>query len=425
MTAATTSDEGPRLLARPRAMAVFALIVFCACALQVASAPILLLWDAGVEWNEPLPLALVIALVVAGCALQAASLLLSSRFPVAAVAIATACYLALAIGLNVPNWLTPLPFVVGIAVFLLAAHRPSAVSVGVSIVTVVIVITALTGWALSLGAPLAAVSGFLVEQALAFAAPVAGATALGIWWRRRIDRLRHDRERLAEAARRHEQEVRDARAHERARIAQELHDVAGQHLAGLMSLADAAVDIDIDDPGEAIALIEDIRTEGRFASASLYAALRDLRAENDATAEPTPDLHDIDTLVAFWRARGMRIEVHASEKSDDLPAMVSTTAYRVVQEALTNASKHAPGARVTVETTVTDAAVRVAVRNDAYHGDRTPVTAAGLGWGLRGLGERADLLRAVFAAGPTTDGGWAVLLDAPVLEVDTAGVPSP
>ncbi len=411
----TTDAEGfTRILSRPRVMTAFVVIVFVVTVIQSLSDPLAAILQGDVVWDYRIPFGVVIALVIAGCAAQSALLLLSPRLPVVAALGTAACYLALVAGLDIPRWLGALPLVVGIAVFFLAAQRRAAVAVLWTIVVIGAAVGILALWSTSTGTPAAIAWSFVLSAGLAFAAPVAGAAALGIWWARRMSGLRRARAELAAAAAEHEAELERARTRERARIAQELHDVAGQHLAGLLSLADAAVDIDVLDAAQAATLIAEMRAEGRFASASLYAALRDLRAESDARAEPTLDLRALDELIDYWTSRGMEIVVRVHAPVDDLPAMVSTTAYRVVQEALTNACKHAPGARVSVDVRVAPTSIRVAVGNEQGRSAAASDLPTGLGWGLAGMAERVDLLHGTLTAGPVSTGGWAVIMEAPL-----------
>lgn len=409
-----TNDDLTRVLTRPRSLAVFVAIVFLVTTVQALTNPLAGLLEGEFPWDGPVPLAAVVALVVLGCAAQSAFLFLSARAPVVAVIGTAACYVALVVGLSIPRWLTALPLVVAVAVFLLAVSRRPLVAVGWSVTVVAAVSLSLFGWALSTGVPLGIVGSFVLEAVLAFGTPIAGAAALGIWWARRMRVLRRTRDELAAAAERHAAEIERVTTLERARIAQELHDVAGQHLAGLLSLADAAVDIDVLDTAQATELIAEMRAEGRFASASLYAALRDLRIQNGSRVGPTLDLRSLDGLRDFWAARGMSIEIEVRGSMADLPAMVSTTAYRVVQEALTNASKHAPGAATRVDVEASPATLHVAVRNAPALVPRTAPDAEGLGWGLTGMAERVDLIHGTLTAGPRDDGGWSVTLRAPV-----------
>ncbi len=395
-------------------MGAFVAIVFVVTVVQSLSDPLAAVMQGDVVWDYRIPFGVVIALVVAGCAAQSALLLLSPRFPVIAVLGAAGCYLALVAGLDIPRWLVALPLVVGVAMFFLAAQRRPSVAALWTGTVIVASVGVLALWSTSTGAPAAVAWSFVLSSGIAFAAPVAGGAALGVWWARRVRGLRRARADVAAAAAEQEAELERARLRERARIAQELHDVAGQHLAGLLSLADAAVDIDVLDAAQAATLIAEMRAEGRFASASLYAALRDLRAESDARAEPTLDLRSLDDLLAYWSSRGMNVVTRVHAAVDDLPAMVSTTAYRVVQEALTNACKHAPGAAVSVDVRVSPTSIRVAVGNEAGRTSAASDLPTGLGWGLTGMAERVDLLHGSLTAGPVSTGGWAVIMEAPL-----------
>ncbi|WP_295782405.1 histidine kinase [uncultured Microbacterium sp.] len=404
-----------RLLSRPLSMLVFVAIVFVVTTVQAMANPFGAIVMGDFTWDYRLPLAVVVAVVVAGCAVQSALLLLSARAPVIAVLGTTVCYLGLMVGVDVPRWLTGMALVVAVAAFFLAVHRRAVTTIATTAAVIALACVVIFQYALGAGLPPSAAWGYTFADGLAFAAPVIGGAALGAWWAGRMRRLRRASAQVAAAAREHEAEVERAKALERARIAQELHDVAGQHLAGLLSLADAAVEIDLLDADQAATLIEEMRAEGRFASASLYAALRDLRAESGSQAEPTRDLRALDDLVAFWTDRGMSVIRRVHAPVDDLPAMVSTTAYRVVQEALTNVSKHAAGADAAIDVRVGPHAVRVSVSNTP---GRTAVTGAdphGLRWGLTGLAERVELLHGTFQAGPAPHGdGWLVVMEAPV-----------
>ncbi|MCW2163019.1 Signal transduction histidine kinase [Microbacterium hydrothermale] len=414
----TDADGFTRVLGRPRSMAVFAAIVFVVTVVQALINPLTGLLEGEFPWEGPPPLSVVIALVVVGCAAQSAFLFLCARAPLIALAGTAGCYVALVAGLSIPRWLTALPLVVAVAVFFVALSRRAVVAVGAAIAVVAVVSLSLLAWAVSTGVPAGVVGGFTLETVLSVGAPIAGATALGIWSSRRLRAFRRTRAELAEAAAVHAAEMERVTTLERARIAQELHDVAGQHLAGLLSLADAAVDIEVLDTAQASALISEMRAEGRFASASLYAALRDLRIQNGSRVEPTLDLRSLDDLRDFWSARGMRVAVDVRGEIADLPAMVSTTAYRVVQEALTNAGKHAPGAPTTVEVDASSTTLLLSVQNDPAVAPRTDRDAEGLGWGLTGMAERVDLIHGSLSAGPRDDGGWSVILRAPIGALD-------
>lgn len=407
-----------RVLEDRRAALGFVVIVFAMVTLQVLANPLAVMLSGTTAWDHPLPQAALTVIVVLACAIQAAALFLSARTPAVAALLTVSVYVAVIVGLGVPTWTTSMAFVTAVAMFLLAAQRPLRTTSVYFVIVNLLAAGGLLVWAYSLGAPLALVSGYVLERALSFVAPVAGATALGMWWGVRARGVARAQAAVHEAAREQEARIETALLQERTRIAQELHDVAGQHIAGLLSLADAAIAIEIREPEQALALIEDMRTEGRFASASLYAALRDLRAVDGKQVGPTPDLTSISTLIEFWTHRGMKVACAVHEDVSDLPAVISTTAYRAVQEALTNAAKHAPGAAVAVDVVLGRESLRIAVINTAVPDRTSTVDTFGLGWGLEALSQRVHLLGGTFSAASTTERGWLVTLEVPIQDAE-------
>lgn len=110
----------------------------------------------------------------------------------------------------------------------------------------------------------------------------------------------------------------------------------------------------------------------------------------------------------------MNIRLAATGPVEDLPTVVSATAYRCTQEAITNAAKHAPGTEVDVEITVGSDRVGVLIVNGSAPSRTQPVSGLGLGWGLSGIRERIDLLRGTLVFGATPEGGWMVRFGIPV-----------
>jgi signal transduction histidine kinase len=266
-----------------------------------------------------------------------------------------------------------------------------------------------------------------MHSTLQFAPLVIAAGLLGGLWGSRSRKLAVERSEAEAARREHDQRITRAEQAERERIAQELHDVAAQHLSGLLSLANAAVDLADDDPHTAVSLIADVREEGRFAVASIYGALGELRSRGAEHPEPTPDAQQLDRLVGQWRARGMRVELLALGDLTTLPAVVSVTAYRTVQEALANAAKHAPGAHVRVRVLVDVARLSLTVENAAPARSASASASGngiGLGWGLSGLRQRLTFLNGTLRAGPATDGGWRVSVDLPLTQPEATGRPA-
>ena len=204
-----------------------------------------------------------------------------------------------------------------------------------------------------------------------------------------------------------------ARAEERQRIAREMHDVVA-HRVSLMVLHAGAIEVNAPDERTAneAALI---RTTGREALADLREVLGVLRSGSaDFGGEapgPQPVLADLDRLLEQSRAAGLRVRRRDEGTPGPLPLTVERTAYRVVQEALTNIHKHAPEAETEVALDYRDDALHVEVRNAP-----TRVPAASLpdsGLGLLGLRERVALVGGELRVGPESGGGFAVRVRLP------------
>ncbi|OYC95912.1 sensor histidine kinase [Microbacterium sp. Yaish 1] len=397
-----------------RASAILVAIVSVSTTVQVLATPITAMIAGPVDWPFDVSISVLCVILALACVAQASAVLLSERWPRTAVFATVAVYLLLLGAFDIPNWLIGMYLVVALAQFLLA-RRVSAGSAVVCLLGVVIAgMGGLFTWAVFYSGDVSTALSFMANEFFRFSAPALGATALGIWWRAQVRQVTLAREQAELARQEHDARVNDARERERARIAQELHDVAGQHLAGLVTLADAAISLAPARPDEAIRLVGEVRNEGRFAAASLAGALSDLHAEAAAPAETTRDLRRAGELVQFWSQRGMPVSFEQSGGVSDLPAVVSTTAYRALQEALTNAAKHAPGAPVSVSVTAAEEELLVRVVNRAPNSDSTPVPGLDLGWGLRGMRERVELLRGTLFAGPSPTGGWEVRITIPI-----------
>lgn len=416
---AASSDgafDADRILGTRRAAGIVAVTVFVTTAIQVVAVPLAALVAGRAEWSLAVSVPMGFAILILGCAIQASAFLVSDRWPQITVASTTLIYIVLAVGLSVPSWLISMYLVVALALFLLAARKSPAISVLWLVGVVLVVVSSLFLWAIMIGTNLSVAIGFVSGEAVRFAAPAIAGTTLGVWWGAQIRRLNRARAQAETAKREHAQRVEEAEQRERTRIAQELHDVAGQHLAGLITLADAALAIAPSRPAEALALVEEVRNEGRFAAASLAGALADLRAVGTEPRETTRDLRQVNDLIEYWERRGLKIRLATSGEIEELPAVVSTTAYRCTQEAITNAAKHAPGAKVDVELTARPNRLEVAVANGPPPVGTPAVPGLGLGWGLSGIRERIDLLRGTLVFGTTPEGGWMVRFVIPVAQ---------
>ena len=211
----------------------------------------------------------------------------------------------------------------------------------------------------------------------------------------------------------HEREQRErlAVSVERARIARELHDVAAHSLSLMVVQAGAGRSVLGSDPGAAAEALEAIAATGRQTMADMGRLLGFL--ENDDTSS-LGGVSRIGDLVAQARQAGLPVEVKITGTARRLPSRADLAVYRVVQEALTNALKHAGGARTRVLVAYGDAAVRVEVSDDGHPRIRHPLASSGAGQGLQGMRERVEMARGELTAGRRPDGGWAVVARLPI-----------
>ncbi|WP_307802911.1 histidine kinase [Frigoribacterium sp. PvP032] len=231
-------------------------------------------------------------------------------------------------------------------------------------------------------------------------------------------RRRHEadsRARAAESVEHHETLTRSAVAAERTRMARELHDIAAHHLTGLVVQAGAAERLVDVDPERAKESLRSVRSQGRETLDSLRSIVGILRETgDDATGTaPVPGLRDVGELVAAARAVGTVVDERVEGAPPSLAPLADVTAYRTVQEALANARRHAPGARVLLTTTARPGRLVLVVENEV---PRVPVSSAPAGYGLVGMRERAALVGGVLEAGAVeTDAStWRVRLELPV-----------
>jgi signal transduction histidine kinase len=228
---------------------------------------------------------------------------------------------------------------------------------------------------------------------------------------------RSNREQLAVAERRHEGER--AVLEERQRIARELHDVVAHHMSVIAIQAEAAPYKTANPPKELVESFADIRASALSGLGELRRVLGVLRSEAPGTA-PTPGLDDLDGLIESARTGGVTVSSEISGKARPLPAGVDLSAYRIVQEALSNAMRHAPGSTVQVALYYGEAALVIEVRNtEATAGTlaRTPgddVLRRGAGHGIIGMRERATMLGGHLSAGLTKDDEFLVTAALPL-----------
>ena len=239
------------------------------------------------------------------------------------------------------------------------------------------------------------------------------------------------RERAERAERTREEEARRRVAEERMRIARELHDVVAHHIALVNVQAGVASHVMDQRPDQAKQALAHVREASRHALSELQATVGLLRqsGESAAPTEPAPGLGVLDELVDGFTRAGLTVSVEAPPPgaAPALPAAVDLTAYRVVQEALTNVQKHAgAGARAEVRIVRARDALDVTVTDDGT-GDTDEetdaraadgaVSAAG-GHGLVGMRERAAALHGVCETGAVPGGGFRVRVRLPLRAPD-------
>jgi signal transduction histidine kinase len=218
----------------------------------------------------------------------------------------------------------------------------------------------------------------------------------------------HTQRALADLTARTEAErARRAVLEERTRIARELHDVVAHHMSLIAVQAETA-------PYRLTGLPEQTRAEfaalsgvAREALTEMRRLLGVLRQDQPAGLSPQPQLADLPVLVDAARRAGVAVQLDVPGSLSQVPSGVGLCAYRIVQESLSNASQHAPGAAVCVSVGQQADAVVLRVAN----GPGTPGPAAGArgaGHGLTGMRERVSLLGGSLSAGPAPDGGYVV-----------------
>ncbi|MFB7588768.1 sensor histidine kinase [Streptomyces sp. NPDC056169] len=208
---------------------------------------------------------------------------------------------------------------------------------------------------------------------------------------------------------------------ERGRIARELHDVVAHHMSVISIQAQVAPHL-VENPSEELREnLAGIRQNAVEALTELRRVLGVLRAEDPASDSvrhaPQPTLDRLDDLLDNVRAAGLSVDTATSGERRRLSPGVELSAYRIVQEALSNAMRHAPGAPVRVETGYLTTGLTLRIANAPATRPVDPATlplSPGLGHGLLGMRERTAMLGGDLVAGPTPDGGYEVAATLPL-----------
>jgi len=295
------------------------------------------------------------------------------------------------------------PFAAGVvACFALGFHADRrAFRVGIGIFAALVV-----GTAISLAA-----GGVAVGSGLPALLWWAGAIVLGRTLRDRQALVELLRERSSRLERDRERDLAAAAADERARIARELHDVIA-HTVSLI-VVQAGAERRVLEPGQERTreTLEAIESSGREALRELRRLLGILRVPAAERLAPQPSLAAVPDLLREARAAGQAVEFHETGTPVHLDSGLDLSAYRILQEALTNARKHAPGAAVAITLAWSDGKLGVEVVDQ---GSAVAVGADGAGHGLIGMRERALMYGGQIEAGPAPQGGYRVRAELPI-----------
>ena len=240
---------------------------------------------------------------------------------------------------------------------------------------------------------------------------------VGYALRDRVVRSEVAEERALRAERERESATRVAVAEERARMARELHDVVA-HAVSVMVLQVGAVRHRMPETSEDSEALKNVEQAGRTALAEMRRLLGALRQGDDLLElTPGPGLDDLQTLAGDVRAAGLDVRLHVNGEPSPLPRSVDLSAYRIVQEGLTNALKHSGGRRADVTVEYGRDRLRLEVRDDGSGGS---ARGADVGHGLIGIGERVKAYGGDMSAFVATSGGFVLRASLPFETLERA-----
>jgi signal transduction histidine kinase len=240
-----------------------------------------------------------------------------------------------------------------------------------------------------------------VSATILFTVGTIAVDSISSWWSA-------ERALAAQTERTELERARRAVLEERTRIARELHDVVAHHMSLIAVQAETAPYRLSDLPESAIAEFGSLSGVAREALAEMRRLLGVLRYDQPAGLAPQPQLSDLPALVDAARRAGVSVELAVPGAMSDVPSSVAVCAYRIVQESLSNASQHAPGAAVSVSVGHEAGAVSLRVANGPGAPAGPSQNEPGPGHGLTGMRERVALLGGSLSAGPSAGGGFVV-----------------
>ncbi|MEY2514812.1 MAG: hypothetical protein QOJ89_2170 [bacterium] len=263
-------------------------------------------------------------------------------------------------------------------------------------------------WMVLIAVPIAAVipgQAFVLADAVYTTILIVGPFIAGIVVAGRREREQHLEGRTAELEIERDEKAREAVAEERVRIARELHDVVAHAISVMVLQARGGRKMLDVEPEETRAALDAIEGAGEQALDEMRRLLGMLRqGDEQLSLAPQPSLRRIDELVAAVTATGLPLEVTIEGDAFDLPPGIDVSAYRIVQEALTNALKHAGPARAHVILRYSPDALELEISDDgAGTGD-----GGGSGHGLEGIRERVAVFGGELESGQRLEGGYAV-----------------
>ncbi len=364
----------------------------------VITGPVLMDWISGIG-STP-------AIAAFGGA-AVAPLIVRRRLPLAVLVVVSAvlCLAAVA-GIRFTPWVSNAGPVVAVAVFTLADRRPRRESLlGTGIALIALCFAARIG-----------VDLYIDQDQNFVQLPIAAAA----WLAGDMTRTRREyRRSLAEQQRRRAvEEERRIRAEERLRVSRDVHDLLS-HTLSMVAVRSGVARLLVDEqPGEARRALSTIETASRSALNELRAVLAQIREPRQPDEPSEPGLAEIDDLVDGLRHNGLVVENHVVGAAFGYPALLQTTVYRIVQEALTNVVKHAHTNRARVEIRHAPHELTASITDDGpapgTAGRSTGIADSGSGLGLAGMRERVSLFGGRLDAGPRPEGGFGVTASFPI-----------
>ncbi|MFG2002210.1 sensor histidine kinase [Spirillospora sp. NPDC048911] len=300
---------------------------------------------------------------------------------------------------------------------------PVFISLCVALVAAVVAGHRLVAWAgtvVSLAGMLAVAWLFGGDDPLPVSRPGWGASTMVVGWALVVltgaELVRMRSAQLAERARTQAEEARRQASEERLRMARELHDVLAHNISMINVQAGVALHLMDDDPQQARTALAAIKDASKEALTEMRSVIGALRSQGEtAPRSPTAGLARLEELLDRARNAGLPVTAEIEGDRRPLPAGADLAAYRIVQESLTNVSRHAGPGPVTAEVRIAYGEREISVQiDDDGRGVSLLDDHAGTGSGIRGMRERATALGGSFTAGPRPGGGFGVRVTLPI-----------